>query len=336
MSSVLTLPFDVLPLVRHAVGGLPDVVVMEGPTCALVIREGAMTVDLVNVNVEQLDSVLDRHSSNPRLLLIDGVLDDETAARLEDSTVGYVDASGRAWILGSPRSKLARTDTGALGSRPLSPSRLLAAQMIVDHPERRWTERELASQTNVSTGTAHYLLARLEDEGLLSREGTKRGTIRKVNDQQELRHWLAQHGRPRRVRRLPCFLREIKTGNINGLQVALTGAAAAEALGIPVLTNVSQSLLRIGISNPGMLDEVPAALGGMRTRKGANAVLIADVHSLGLLDARKLSDGTLVAPPSRVMLDLFLEPRGESAVDVMLALWKDSPSHAGTVVGNDS
>jgi hypothetical protein len=60
---------------------------------------------------------------------------------------------------------------------------------------------------------------------------------------------------------------------------------------------------------------LPARLGGFRTSRGANLTLISDPGLLGLADARRDLDLT-VAPPSRIMLDLFLEPRGAAAVEV--------------------
>jgi len=53
----------------------------------------------------------------------------------------------------------------------------------------------------------------------------------------------------------------------------------------------------------------------------ANLTLIADPEHLAGSDARTDGDGRVTAPPSRVMLDLYLEPRGEAAVGVFLDLW---------------
>ena len=69
------------------------------------------------------------------------------------------------------------------------------------------------------------------------------------------------------------------------------------------------------------LEQIPRVLGGFRTERGANLALIADPQHLAGGDARTDADGRVIAPPSRVMLDLYLEPRGEAAVGVFLDLW---------------
>jgi hypothetical protein len=105
-----------------------------------------------------------------------------------------------------------------------------------------------------------------------------------------------------------------------GHAVVLSGAAAAERLGLPVLTAPPRPLLRVAVGHE-ELEEVPAALGGFRTERGANVTLVADPDRLALADLREDRDGRPIAPPSRVMLDLYLEPRGEAAAEVFLDLW---------------
>lgn len=48
---------------------------------------------------------------------------------------------------------------------------------------------------------------------------------------------------------------------------------------------------------------------------------LGDPDRLGLADAREDREGRLIAPPSRVMLDLYLESRGDAAAGVFLDLW---------------
>src|SRR5437763_3472 len=96
-------------------------------------------------------------------------------------------------------------------------------------------------------------------------------------------------------------------------RLALTGARAAARIGLPVLTSRPQYLYRVDAEGD-EFERVPSEIGGFRTDRGANVALISDPGRLALTDARRLGRG-LVAPPSRVMLDLFLEPRGDAAVD---------------------
>ncbi len=73
-------------------------------------------------------------------------------------------------------------------------------------------------------------------------------------------------------------------------------------------------------AGPADLDEIPAQLGGFRTARGANVTLIADPERLAFTDPAVI-DGTIVAPRSRVMLDLTLEARGSSAAQLFFDLW---------------
>jgi hypothetical protein len=137
-----------------------------------------------------------------------------------------------------------------------------------------------------------------------------------------MRSWLAERARPGKVERVECYFRDpLQLPESSVLPIVMTGAAAAERTGVPVLSRVGRVLYRVGASGRD-LEEVPSMLGGTRTGKGANAVLIADPDGLASHDARE-KDGLMVAPASRVMLDLFLEPRGEAAAEAFLDLWQD-------------
>lgn len=255
-----------------------------------------------------------------RPLPIEGVIDEEVAARLEDAGVGYVDASGRSWSPGQPRTGRSR-DVRLGGTRSLRPESLLLAQLIADHPEEAWTGRGLAARGRSSQVTALSLLKRLEEEGFVERQGAGRATVRQVVDASGLRGWLARNGRPRRVRRLSCFVRDPEAipNEIEGHALSLTGAAGAAQWGLPVVFGESRPVYRVDMPRDA-LDDVPAMLGGLRTERGANVTLVADPEGLGTFDARLLAE-RLTAPPSRVMLDLYLEPRGSAALGVFLDLW---------------
>ena len=86
------------------------------------------------------------------------------------------------------------------------------------------------------------------------------------------------------------------------------------------MTQAVTPTMRVSV-RPEELEDVPEALGGFRTEQGANLILIADPDRLAFTDAIGRPDSWLLAPPSRIMLDLYLEARGEAAVDVFLDLW---------------
>jgi hypothetical protein len=322
-AALVTLRADVDPRVADAFSRLPDVdVIRDAPESALVIAGQAFPVEAGVVESGELAELLERErSGDKRLLMIKAVLDDATAARLEDADIGFMDATGRAWLPGQTLTKRVR-DRLPARRRALRAGSLRPAQLIADHPEEAWTIRRLAERGASSEVTAHRLLSTLEEARLIERHGHGRGTQRRVVDVEGVRRWLAEHGRPSSAQRLSCFVRDpdaVPT-SIAGLEMILTGALAAERMGLAVLTGMQRPLYRVQVSGED-LEQIPQALGGFRTERGANLTLIADPEHLAGGDARTDPDGRVTAPPSRVMLDLYLEPRGEAAVDVFLDLW---------------
>lgn len=266
----------------------------------------------------ELDSVLAALEDGPRLVIVRAVIDDPTAAQLEDAGIAYVDAAGQAWFPGWRRTRRSRA-SGKQVARVLRAPGVRLAQLLADYPGEWWTERELAERGETTQVTAHALLSRLEHEGLVDRASASGGRV--VRDAALLRRWLAHHARPTRTHRLAFFVPDpYEISNVDEeLELVLTGSAAAERLGLPVVTLVRRPLYRVAAAGEA-LEAVPASLGGFRTDQGANAILVSDPGRLAALDARQ-KDGMVIAPPSRVMLDLYLEPRGEAAAEVFLDLW---------------
>ncbi len=322
-ASLITLRSDVDRQVADAFSRLPGVdVIRDAPESAVVVAGQAFPVEPGVIEIGELAGLLDRERSDGRrILLIKAVLDDATAARLEDADIGFVDATGRAWLPGQTLTRRVR-DQLPTRRRALRAGSLRPAQLIADHPEEPWTIRRLAERGASSEVTAHRLLTTLEEASLIERHGRGRGMERRVADVEGTRRWLAEHGRPSYPQRLSCFVRDPSAvpASITGHQIILTGALAAERMGLPVLTGMQRPLYRVQASGDD-LEQIPQALGGFRTERGANVTLIADPEQLASSDARTDGDGRVTAPPSRIMLDLYLEPRGEAAVDVFLDLW---------------
>lgn len=322
-TALITLRSDVDPQLADAFGRLPDVdVIRNAPESAVVIAGQAFPVETGVIESRELAGLLDRERSHGRrILMINAVLDDATAARLEDAEIGFVDAAGRAWLPGQTLTK--RVHERLPGRRrALRAGSLRPAQLLADHPEEAWTIRRLAERSASSEVTAHRLLKTLEAARLIERNGRGRGMQRRIIDVQGIRRWLAEHGRPSSPQRLSCFVRnpDAIPASIAGREIILTGALAAERMGLPVLTGVQRPLYRVPASGED-LEQIPRALGGFRTERGANLTLLADPEHLAGGDARIDADGRAIAPPSRVMLDLYLETRGEAAVGVFLDLW---------------
>lgn len=281
-----------------------------------VITPGAVTrVAPETRSLDQLED-LTRSARRP-LLLVEGVLDPTTAARLEDRNVGFVDRSARAWLPGHPKSTTARSEVPA-GRRMRGPQ-IRMAQLVADHPYEDWTQRGLAERGRSTQQTAHRLLNHLEQLGHLHRTGVGRAGLRHVVNPKALRSWLASAAAPRRGGLLRCYVPDPDDLEELHVPLALTGAAAARAIGLPVLTGDRPPIYRAR-TTPAVLEDIPSALGGFRTDQGHNLALLADVDDLAHLDASRV-EGRFVAPPSRIMLDLYLEPRGQAAVGVFLDLW---------------
>ncbi len=300
---------------------LDDIETAENSPQSVLITEDA--VFPVRISLVEADEIEDRaraEQGENELLVINAVLDDATAARLEDANASYIDVAGRHWLRSWART--ARASEAKMGGRRrLYPASVRLAQLLADHPQEPWTERGLAGHGQTTQTTAHKFLGRLEDEGLLLREGRGPRTQRRVRDPVAMRTWLARQARPRRVSRLACFVEDPERPHeAAGRALALTGAVGAAELGMPVMTRTVTPTMRVSV-RPEELEDVPEALGGFRTERGANLILLADPDRLAFVDPISRPDGRLLAPPSRMMLDLYLEARGEAAVDVFLDLW---------------
>lgn len=320
---MVTLRADADPRVAGAFSRLPGVdVIPNAPESAVIAAGQAFAVEPAVIDGSELAGLLDGvGDSGRRLLMVNAVLDDTTAARLEDAGIGFVDVTGRAWLPGLPLTKRVR-DGQPARRRALRAGSLRPAQLIADHPEETWTIRGLARRARCSEVTAHRLLSALEDAGLVQRRGHGRGMKRYVTDIAGVRRWLAEHGRPSSAQRLSCFVQDPDSipESIDGHKLILTGAVAAKLMGLPVLTGAQRPAYRVQAQAED-LEQIPRALGGFRTDQGANLTLIADPSHLAGEDARTLAGGRLVAPPSRIMLDLYLQARGEAAAGVFLDLW---------------
>lgn len=295
-------------------------IVENSPQSVLITEDVISPVRVLLVEADEIDDRVRAEQSEEELLVINAVLDDAAAARLEDANASYIDVTGRRWLRSWARTARA-TEAKVGGKRRLYPASVRLAQLLADHPEEPWTERGLAKRGQTTQTTAHRLLGRLEADGLLVREGRGPSTQRWVRNSIEVRAWLARQARPGKVSRLGCFVEDPeRPRKAVGRALALTGAVGAAEIGMPVMTRAVTPTMRVSV-RPEELEDVPEALGGFRTERGANLILVADPDRLAFVDAITRPDGRRLAPPSRIMLDLYLETRGEAAVDVFLDLW---------------
>lgn len=319
----ITLDNQIDPRALDVLQGVPGVRLAQGaPQSAIVTERELIPVEVRAVDAADLEGELQGlRSDRPILLAVNAILDPATAGRLEDAGINYVDAGGRYWYRGAGRTELGMERRPGRGGRRLYPATIRLAQLLADHPTERWSERGLAERGRSTQVTAHKLFVRLEREGIVAREGQGRGSVRWVRDPLSMRRWLAREGRPRSATMLECYLRDpYGLPQLPGRSFALTGAAGAAQLGIRVATDQPRPMVRVNVKND-ELEGIPEALGGFRTKEGANLTLVADPDRLAFVDQEAGAERHFTAPPSRVLLDLYLEPRGEAAADVFLSLW---------------
>src|SRR6266511_121689 len=251
--TLVALPPAVQPRVVRALERLAGVDVVDGWDEPFLVTDGSTTpLTVVEPTADELRSLLAAPPPPPALLLIRAVLDDATAAQVEDAGFGYVDGAGRAWLPGQPTTRQRRR---RVGPRALRPESLRLAQLLADHPDQPWTERSLAERAETTTVTANR--------------------------------------RPGRVSVLTCFVADPTAlpAQVDGHSLVLTGAAAAERMGLPVLTSIARPTYRVAVDDDEDVEHVPQELGGFRTDAGANLALIADPARLAALDARATDAG---------------------------------------------
>jgi hypothetical protein len=247
-------------------------------------------------------------------------------AELEQAGCLYADGAGSVH-LAAPRFLLHREKDSARFSTTVPAPRGLGAvavrvvQQLLADPEREWTVVDLAQAAGASTGQSHNVLKRLEQEEFLQDRGSGQQRRRQVSNPTDLLDWLSRVPAARRVHRQlktyryaadPASLvtRLAHDATKADVSWALTGAAAARALGASVVTALPVIMVRVPAARD--LLQVAGALGLEAVDVGANVQLIADVGEVGLHGAQRHGPVSL-APAARIWLDMLGEPRGDDA-----------------------
>lgn len=198
----------------------------------------------------------------------------------------------------------------------LGPTSLRAVQVMLANMDEQWTVARLAQRAAISTGQAHKVFKALERSQLLDAQGAGPQMRRWITDRNRALDWLLMTDRKRRrPQSVRTFLYGRSTADLlitfderaraAGVRYAVTAAAATDVLGIPVLTSVPTSTVRIAdvplteVLHRLELEDLVAEEGG----RGSNLELWEDVGELGTYDSTELR-GIRVAPAIRVWLDL--------------------------------
>lgn len=185
----------------------------------------------------------------PRLLLIADRTTTEARAILEDHGIGVIDGLGNAHV--ELPGLLLHREGRRRPRADHSPARLrgkagVAAQALLLQPARAWRVQDLAEEAAVSTGLAHRVLARLEAEGIVAKEGAGPARVRRVVNRAALLDLWAEENVDEPMRTVgyllaqtPRQLIEAVGANLERSRIdyALTGAAAA-SLVAPFVTAV--------------------------------------------------------------------------------------------------
>ncbi len=241
---------------------------------------------------------------------------------LDRHGINYVDGLGNASI--RTRALVVRTGSftadAVIAPQPKVPARLsgragLVAQAMLLQPGRPWQISELASDTGVSAGLAHRVVARLEEVGLVSSSGKGPKKVRRLGNAEGLLDLWAEEDHESRLRRHAGYvlpergksLAEMASSALakEDIDHAVTGVAAA-ALFEPTLTAIPVTEVRV--SSRASVDDAWHVLGGRRADQGANIALL-QAEGDDELRFRERRGKLWVAARTRIYLDASRDPR---------------------------
>ena len=193
---------------------------------------------------------ISRHRPELPLVLIAAETTSDARRILAEHGIAFIDGLGNVQ-LELPGLLFHIAGTGRPTRAP-APSRLsgkagLVAQALLLEPKRAWRINDLASQTAVSSGLVHRVLARLEAEGIVSTTGAGPHRTRHVTDPAALLDLWAEENVDKPVRTRGYLMAQTPRQAINQLgeglsdariDYALTGAAAASFIA-PFVTTIT-------------------------------------------------------------------------------------------------
>lgn len=209
-----------------------------------------------------------------------------------------------------------RPATGGRDEPHLGPVGIRAVQVLLASQDDEWTVNRLAKEAAISFGQAHNVLRAMEQHRLVHPLGKGPKQRRVIDDRRAALDWLAAvDGARRRPPAAATYLyarteheiarRFAQRAGEAGVDYAVTGAAASDLLGVPVLNRIVVTQIRVSGLQP--VDAL-ARLGlehleAEDAGRGMNLDLWSDIGELGTFGATDV-DGVRVAPAIRVWLDL--------------------------------
>lgn len=329
-------PRRVLEGVRdiEVVGGADDRIRVDGAERPLVILPRPDRGPAADLEVG-VDDLARRVPPDAVGLVVAGTIPAAEREAIERAGLSWCDGRGAlhlAWpgtYVHVDRSVRRPEQPKPKGAEGIGPASIRAVQVLLGSDQEAWTVSQLAQAAAVSVGQAHTVLRVLERNQLLRREGKGPSQRSTVTDRRAALDWLRTVDRARRrpaaaatyiygrtpddeMRNFAALADEA------GLPYAVTGAAASNLMGMPVLTRVPVAHVRVGgLDAPDALHRLGLEhLDAEGVARGMNLELWTDVGELGTFGAQEW-DGVKVAPPVRVWLDIGREGgRGEDAAQM--------------------
>jgi DNA-binding IscR family transcriptional regulator len=307
--------------IEHKVdaGDRPDIVIQAGDVTAVVEVKVQRATNAASA--EQLIAYARHLPGRPHLILIAQSTTADARDRLTAAGIGIIDAAGTIrldlpglFIWRDPPPGASGKDV-TNGGPKLAGKAGLATQALLRTPERHWTIQELAQEAGVSTGLVHRVVARLEREDLVDAKGVGPHKTRRVTKPGPLLELWAEEMRDRGVRQLRAFRlnrdsRAMGTAisqdlNDAGISHAITGAAAALRLA-PFVTAVT--VTDVWVAEEHDLEALTRAARAETVTEGNNVIFRSARDDVPLA-FRERHDGTWLADPLRVFLDVRNDPR---------------------------
>lgn len=258
-------------------------------------------------------------------------LPQDTREALESASLSWCDARGSIHLeYPGVYVHIDRTSRRLAMERPslslsLGVAGIRTVQTIIENPEVEWSVARLADAADVSVGQAHKVLNLMRDNRLIESSGRGPNQRRVLTDRSGALDWLEQiDGTRRRPTSEPAYLYARTANELlvrfdgiarnAGVEYAVTGAAAAQLMGVPVLSRVTVAQIRVDDEPYRVVERM--GLEGLRSGEKGNIELLGDVGGLGTHNRTEI-EGIDVAPAVRVWLDLSrLGGRGPDAAEI--------------------
>lgn len=222
-------------------------------------------------------------------------------------TFVHIDHSGR---------RLTSSDRTSYDEPRLGPTGIRAVQVILGSDEWEWTVSQLAERASISVGQSHNVFRAMEQNRLVHPVGRGPKQRRIVDDRRAALDWLAaiDGGRRRPVAAATHLYARTENELVQrfaqrateaAVTYAVTGAAACNLLGVPVLSRITVTHVRLsGIQPSEALSQLGLEhLEAEDAGRGMNVEVWSDIGQVGTYGADEIN-GVRVAPAIRVWLDL--------------------------------